>query len=199
MITDEARAVFEQAIELRDSNPDDKLTNLDVLGLLLVAIDKAGGSYPEAETETAWIYLSRKNYDKARYYADSALESNPNLFRAQSVKVVLATRNLPGFFAQRKYQSEMGKLLHIFETLCNQHLKSEDFLHYTDLLTDILYLAASENSFSALAVYRTIAAAPIDRLIYESDSDKADVEQICLIAHGHVRFTVECESLRLIR
>ena len=45
MITDEARAVFEQAIELRDSNPDDKLTNLDVLGLLLVAIDKAGGSY----------------------------------------------------------------------------------------------------------------------------------------------------------
>ena len=81
----------------------------------------------------------------------------------------------------------MGKLLHIFETLCNQHLKSEDFLHYTDLLTDILYLAASENSFSALAVYRTIAAAPIDRLIYESDSDKADVEQICLIAQGRVK------------
>jgi len=184
MINDEARAIFEQAVELFESNPDDQKTRRDVVGLLLVAIDKADGSYPEAEAEAAWKYLLLRDVSKARLHADLALKSDPTQLLAQLVKVGIAFVALPGFFANRKYRLEVRRLLHIFDTLCQTDLESKDFVRYVNLL---IGFSETMGVSSAREVYETIAAAPIDKLVYESDGDKADVERICLIAQGRLR------------
>lgn len=184
MIPNEARAILKQASQLEKSNPDDKKTQRDVVGLLLVAIDKAGGSFPEAEAELAWMYFKLRDEFKAIKYADRALASDPNLFIAQYVKLVYVAVKLPGFFAELKFKNERKKLLQIFENLCKKGISSKDFVSYANVLMEINDESFSKSAFSAKYIYETIASVPIDKVVYESDSDKTEVEQVRLIAQG---------------
>ena len=187
MTTTEAKTIFEQASQLLKNNPDDDKIQRDAIGLFLVAIDKAGGSFPEADAEIAWLYFSLRDEFNARRYADYALNSDPNLFIARYVKFGYAFKDLPGFFAKIKFQSERKELLLIFENMCKQGVSSEDFVLYANLLMTLSDKAESIGAFSARGVYETITSVPINKLAYENDDDKANVEKIRLIAQGRLR------------
>lgn len=184
MPTKEALEIYEQAVKLVNDDLKDKQAQRDGAAMLHVALEQAGGPFPEAEAELANAYLGLRNEYESKTYADRALKADPNNFTAQYVKTVWAFSTLPGFIAGQKFKSELNKLIAIFETTCRLDRSADWFIRRSNTLKLFADLAAKEFGISTPRVFVAIAAAPIDHLEYENDEQRAEVKKLRIIAQG---------------
>ena len=183
MPTQEALEIYAQAVHLVNNDVKDKQAQRDGAAMLLVALERAGDPFPEAEAELAFAYFWLYDEYKSKMYADRALKADPNSFKAQYVKTSWSQLSAKGFFGGQKFKSELDKLITIFGNVCRLDRSAGSFLYRCRLLVVIADVAANQG-VSASRVFLAIAATPIDHLEYESDEQKMEVQRLRIIAQG---------------
>ena len=183
MPTQEALEIYEQAVKLLRIDLKDKQAQRDGAAMLLVALEREGGTFPEAEAELASAYLGLGDEYKSKMYADRALKGDPNNFTAQFVKTVWSLSSLPGFFAKQKFKSELDRLITIFENTCRLDRSADSFIRHCQVLKKFADYA-TKDGFSTPRVFVAIAGAPIDHLEYENDDQRAEVQKLKIISQG---------------
>lgn len=186
-VNSEAESIFKQAYEMIGKiQPKDSKAERDVAGLLLLAIKKAGGSYPLAEEQLAWVYFLLREHSRARQYAESALKAEPNSWLAQYVILGYAFAEIPGFFANGRFQKELKKLVTIFSNVCMAGITDAQFAYSTEVLMSIADIAATKGVGSMRFVYEAIASAPQDTIQKTNVQNSELAEQRRLIAQARL-------------
>lgn len=184
MPTKEAQEIYEQACKLVGENREDQRAQRDGAAMLIIALKRAGGPFPEAEAELAWVYFYLDDEFKSHIHAATALKADPDQFEARFLKTAWASLSLPGFFAKRQFKSELGKLVDIYQNKCKLNRSAESFLYWSGVLMHMADIGR-RNGVSTRRVFSAIDSAPIDRLTFENDEQRAEVQKLRVVAQGY--------------
>lgn len=187
MPTAEAQEIYEQASKLVRGDVSNKRSQRDGAAMLLIALERAGGPFPDADAELAFAYFNLYNNHESMKYADRALKLDPHQFTAQWVKTCWAFSTGAGKVTNQILKSEIGKLGVIFERHCRQDTCAGLFVDRSRLLMKLADLVMDDRSMSTPELYAAIANAPIDHLDYENDDQRVEVQKLRIIAQGRMR------------
>jgi tetratricopeptide (TPR) repeat protein len=201
MASQESRELFEQAVQIIYEEGREVSANKlrDAISLLLVAVKKAGGPFPNANAMLAESYLMMRDYDSALRYANVALSQNPRLLEAQYIKVTVAQENLGSLIGglvgtlskmskQQKLNNELVRYVSIYDELCAEGMPADEFVYRSkalisvaDALNDI-----GNPAVKKVNIYGHVANARIDNLSYESEEEREAVKTVQRLAEGRM-------------
>lgn len=200
-ISQEALEIFDEAVEiLQESGSNDSANNTrDAISLLLLAVKKAGGPFPDANGMLAELYFSIGDDDSATRYADLALSQDPELLETQLLKARIALYNLESMDGgiigalsemsrRRKLKDELTHYLSLYDTLCAKGMSADHFVYRSNALIRLAdELARMGNPLSRkINLYSHVANAPIAKLTYEREEDRAAVKKVRRLAEGRM-------------
>ena len=201
MSTEEAFETFDQAVEiLAEAGDNVSPTHIrNAMSLLLMAVKKAGGVFPQANGLLAELYLMTGDYNFATKYADLALSQDPDLLETQYIKVGIAFNNLDSMYGgivgifserakQRKLNDEITRYVSLYDRLCATGMEATKFIYRSTALIGVAdRLSQSKNSLSKkINIYSHVANAPIVNLSYESEGEREEVKKIRHLAEGRM-------------
>lgn len=187
MPTKEAQDIYTQASKLVREDVSDKRSQRDGAAMLLIALERAGGPFPDADAELAFAYFNLFNEHESVKYADRALKVDPHQFTAQWVKTCWAFSKRAGKVADQILKSEIGKLAGTFEKRCRQDQSADLFVDRSRLLMKLADLVMDDRSMSTPELYAAIANAPIDQFEYANDEQRDEVQTLRIIAQGRIK------------
>lgn len=90
--------------------------------------------------------------------------------------------------SQRRFKNEVERLLEIFQTLCSEPLDATEYLYYVD---DLVSLADQVIELQIpldkkVNIYGCVANTPTEHLIFESEEQKREVDNVKLLVQGRV-------------
>lgn len=206
---------FNEAIELlQDPNANER-SYRDAASLLSIVVTRAEQEFPLARSILALVLTDLKDYKAAEQHANIALKRNPNDFRAQFVKVRIASVNMKVLkqegvmgvldllsqgtaatligggmvlTSQMKFKDEVIRLLTIFRQLCATTIPATEFTYLLERLFDIANFI-SENRASIpsgkVNVYAEIANAPTNKVVFDSEAERKEAQRLIRLAQGY--------------
>lgn len=200
-ISQEALDIYNEAEEILDEAGDQISSRdlRDAISLLLLAVNKAGGVYPEAHGLVAELYRDLGDPESATRHADLALAQDPELLETRWLKVRLALEDpgsidgglvgaLSGMSKKRKLNNEIERYMDLYDRLCQRGMEAWMFVYRSNSMIKLAdELVQLRNPFGR-KLYERVAKAPIANLTYEKEEERAEVKRVRHLAQGHVAF-----------
>lgn len=206
---------YNEAIELlQDPNANDR-SYRDAASLLSIVVTRAEQEFPLARSILALVLTNLKDYKAAEQHANIALKRSPYDFRAQFVRVRIASANMKVLkqqgamgvldllsqgtaatligggmvlTSQMKFKDEVIRLISIFRQLCTTRLPAIEFTYLLERLFEIANFI-SENQASIpsgkVNVYAEIANAPINSVVFENEAERKEAQRLIRLAQGY--------------